>query len=60
MRIKFANYAFKDILKLLHDSNIDDIVITKEDSQLILYLDDKQLYNNENCVAASGWITKNG
>lgn len=60
MRIKFANYAFKDILKLLHDSNIDDIVITKEDSQLILYVDYKQLEDNKSCFTASGWATKNG
>ena len=58
MRIKYATYAFKDILKLLHDSNIDDIVITKEDSQLILYFDDEQLEDNKSCVA-SGWATKN-
>lgn len=58
MRIKFATYAFKDILKLLHESNIDDIVITKEDSQLILYVDYKQLEDNKSCVA-SGWVTKN-
>ena len=32
--IKFAKYAFKDILELLHYSGINEITITKEDNDL--------------------------
>ena len=34
MTIKFAKYAFKDILELLHYSGINEITITKEDNDL--------------------------
>ena len=40
--IKFAKYAFKDILELLHDSGIDEISMTKEDNELKIVISSKE------------------
>lgn len=42
MIIKFAQYAFKDILELLHDSGIDEISMTKEDNELKIVISSKE------------------
>lgn len=43
MTIKFAKYAFKDLLKQLHYSGINEITITKEDNDLEIVISDKYL-----------------
>ena len=43
MTIKFAKYAFKDLLKQLHYSGINEITITKEDNDLEVVISDKYL-----------------
>ena len=43
MTIKFAKYAFKDLLKQLHYSGINEITITKEDNNLEIVISDKYL-----------------
>ena len=43
MTIKFAKYAFKDLLKQLHYSGINEITITKEDNDLEVIISDKYL-----------------
>ena len=43
MVIKFAKYAFKDLLKQLHYSGINEITVTKEDNDLEVVISDKYL-----------------
>lgn len=43
MTIKFAKYAFKDLLKQLHYSGINEITITKEDNNLEVVISDRYL-----------------
>ena len=43
MTIKFAKYAFKDLLKQLHYSGINEITVTKEDNDLEVVISDKYL-----------------
>ena len=43
MAIKFAKYAFKDLLEQLHYSGINEITITKEDNDLEIVISDKYL-----------------
>ena len=43
MTIKFAKYAFKDLLKQLHYSGINEITITKEDNNLEVVIPNKYL-----------------
>ena len=43
MTIKFAKYAFKDLLKQLHYSGINELTITKEDNDLEVVISDKYL-----------------
>ena len=43
MTIKFAKYAFKDLLKQLHHSGINEITVTKEDNDLEIVISDKYL-----------------
>ena len=43
MIIKFAKYAFKDLLKQLHYSGINEITVTKEDNDLEVVISDKYL-----------------
>ena len=59
MTIKFAKYAFKDLLKQFHYSGINEITITKEDNDLEVVISDKYLkpqrieitnQNNAGCV----------
>lgn len=42
MTIKFAKYAFKDILELLHYSGINEISMTKEDNDLEIVISSKE------------------
>ena len=43
MIIKFAKYAFKDLLKQLHYSGINEITVTKEDNDLEVVISDRYL-----------------
>ena len=47
MTIKFAKYAFKDLLKQLHYSGINEITITKEDNDLEVVISDKYLASHK-------------
>lgn len=40
MIIKFAKYAFLDILELLQEAGVKEIIVTKEDSDLEIVLPD--------------------
>ena len=43
MVIKFAKYAFRDLLKQLYYSGINEITVTKEDNDLEVVISDKYL-----------------
>ena len=56
MRIKIASYALKDVLMILQRECIDEVTITKEDNDLILVINKKDLRPKVpiDCVVASG------
>ena len=39
IRVKVATYALLDTLRALHNENVKDVTITKEDGDLILIVD---------------------
>ena len=47
MTIKFAKYAFKDLLKQLHYSGINEITVTKEDNDLEVVISDTYLESHK-------------
>lgn len=50
MRIKVANYALVDLLKVLEMEDIDEVILTKEDSHLIVIADVRKIRNNNNHI----------
>ena len=50
MRIKVANYALVDLLKVLEMDDIDEVTITKEDSHIIVIADVQKIRNNNNHI----------
>lgn len=58
MTIKFAKYAFKDILELLNYSGINEITITKEDSELEIVIPERVFeYTGYRDTVYSGVLT---
>ena len=39
IRVKVASYALLDVLRALHNENVKDVTVTKEDNDLILIVD---------------------
>ena len=39
IRVKVSSYALLDVLRALHNENVKDVTVTKEDNELILIVD---------------------
>lgn len=59
--IKFAKYAFKDILELLHYSGINEITITKEDNDLEIVIPSRKFESikQDRGLVYSGTLVEN-
>jgi len=49
MNIIVASYALTDVLKALYLSNITNLVITKEDGNLVIMISEKELFSYNVC-----------
>ena len=50
MRIKVANYALVDLLRVLEVDGIDEVTVTKEDSHLIVVTDTHKIRDTNHII----------
>ena len=49
IRVKVASYALLDVLRALHNENVKDVTVTKEDNDLILIIDTSRNFGHVGC-----------
>lgn len=63
IRVKVASYALLDVLRALHNENVKDVTVTKEDNDLILIVDTSRNFGYKGCyvkVDENGYPDVNG